>query len=378
MLDYISKFENVYFITSYNKKYNNYDTLGKLKNILPNVNFMMYDYRTSAFKEYEILRKLYRLLGLRIRYGSSKYNALATAPLADITPGFIKYILDIIHKHNINIIQIEFLGFHHLVYSLPSHIKTIFIHHELGWVRRELTYGDDIYSSFISAYLKDDEISTLNRFDIIVALTEVDKLKLIKAGIHTRLEVSTLAISNKTQPFTKNKYIGKLTFIGGSGHYPNFDGIKWFVEFVLPLVEKLQSKTILEVIGNWSEESIKSIKSINKNVDFKGFVDDLGQYIKNSIMIVPINIGSGMRMKILEAANYSIPFVSTSIGAEGLDFINGRDCFITQSPEEMADAISKLISDDKLYEMMSENVHNVFVEKYSIDSLGKKRLSLYK
>lgn len=377
MLEYVGKYENVFFVTLYNRRYNNYKYLQELSVKLPYVHFLMYDYRQTVYKKYEYVSKIFRRVGNTIKFGESSCSMDSLNTLGEITPGFISYINKIIADNNINIVQIEFLGFHPLVFALPENVKKIFIHHELGWVRNELTYGTDIYSSFYKEIKKCQEINILNRFDVVAALTDVDKKKLQEAGVNTNLAVSTLAISNQTLGIRHYRFHNHLTFVGGSGHFPNFDGIRWFVSEVLPLVTSKKKDIVFDVIGNWSDDAKREISSIADNVNFLGFVEDLGVCLKDSIMVVPIRIGSGMRMKILETANYSIPFVSTIVGAEGLVFKNGHDCFITDSASEMADKILCLADDSNMYDQFCKNVHEIFQRNYSIDSLGKKRLDLY-
>lgn len=376
MLEFISKHHNVCFVTSYNKN-NNYKTLKEIEGKLSKVKFLFYDYRKSNYIKYELLRKIVRHIGLKIKFGQSICSMNDMNVLESITPGYIEYINNIIIEKEIHIVQLEFLGCLPLVYSLPDNVKKIFIHHELGWVRNELTLGNDIYSSFFKRYEKEQEITMLNNYDIVAALTAIDRKKLIDEGVTSDVRVSTLAISNKTLSYRKYKFNGHLTFIGGSGHFPNLDGIRWFVGNVMPLVTKKYPNVILDVIGSWSDEAIKTVESINNNVKFLGFVDDLGEALQNTLIVVPINIGSGMRMKILEAANYSVPFVSTVVGVEGLDFIDGQDCFISKTSEMMAQHIIRLIENNALYNEFSINVHKTFEQKYSIESLGKQRLALY-
>lgn len=377
MLEYICKYENIFFLTTYDKRQNNYKHLEEIKQRLPSVKFLVYDYRNSKFLKYEYLRKILRHILMKVKFGDSVCSMNKLNITDAITPGFIDFVMDAIASNSIDIVQIEFLGFHPLVYAIPKNIKTIFIHHELGWVRNELTFGSDKYSSFAKRYLKNSEISILNSFDVIASLTDIDKDKLLKAGVNTTIYVSTLAISNKVFDYQKHEFANKLTFVGGNGHYPNFDGIKWFVCNVLPLVNTQKPDIILEIIGAWSESARNEIHAINKHIVFKGFVDNLSEGLKDSIMVVPINIGSGMRMKILEAANYSVPFVSTEIGIEGLDFEDSKDCYVSKDASEMAKQILELVNNKDLYQQFSVNVHNAFIEKYSISILGTKRLALY-
>lgn len=377
LLQYISKKENVYFITLRNNLNKDIKVWDDLQRQLPNVHFMMYDYRQSLYKKYEYFRKILRHIGLKIPFGKSKLSMSQLNYLEGITPGLIDFVNDTIRNNDIQVVEINFLGLHPLVYSLPDTVRKVFIHHELGWVRNSQTYGDDEFSTFYKKYAKDCEITILNHFDVIGSMTEIDKGKLLEAGIKTRVEVTTSAISNKTLSYRKQEFKGRLTFVGGSGHFPNFDGIKWFVSQVLPIVKKQSENVRLEIIGNWTETARKEIHAIDDNIKFLGFVDNLGEGLRDSLMVVPINIGSGIRMKILEAANYSVPFVSTVVGAEGLDFEDGKECYIGKSAGEMADKIIKLIDDKILFESFSKSVHKKFVDSYSIESLGDRRLALY-
>ena len=227
MLEYVSKYENVFFLTSYDKCKNNYKRLEEVKKRLPSIKFLVYDYRKTKFHKYEYFRKILRHASMKIRFGDSACSMNKLNITDAITPGFIDFVTDVIASNSIDIVQIEFLGFHPLVYAIPKNVKTIFIHHELGWVRNELTFGSDKYSSFAKKHLKNSEISILNSFDIVVSLTDIDKDKLLKAGVQATIYVSPLAISNKISDCQKHEFANRLTFIGGDGHYPNFDGIKW-------------------------------------------------------------------------------------------------------------------------------------------------------
>lgn len=377
MLSCVTKYMDVTLITTLNKV-NTRENCKKLEQQLPELTIKMYDYKMSEFKKYEYARKLTKRIDERLPFGDSKANRLTLNRTDQLTPGFIKYINDYINQNKIGIVQVEFVEMLSIVYALPKTVKKIFIHHELGWVRDELTYGTSIYDESVKAYLKDNEIAMCNRYDTVAALTDVDKQKLAEAGVKTNLTVSTLAISKETQPYVEQIFNGHLSFVGGSGHNPNYVGITWFVKNVLPLVRKQLPKVQLDVVGNWPEQARKDIHAIDPSVNFLGFVDKLEDGIRNTLMVVPITIGSGMRMKILEAANHSVPFVATVVGAEGLDFHSGKDCFIEDDPLKQAELIVKLCKDPELFNSMSKAIHQNFVDNYSYETLGARRLELYK
>ena len=94
-------------------------------------------------------------------------------------------------------------------------------------------------------------------------------------------------------------------------------------------------------------------------------------------MIVPILSGSGMRMKILEASALGVPFVTTTVGVEGLDFVDKSSCLIADTSESWAQALVNLMSSDKLRSDLAESALKVYNEKYSVEALSKVRESVY-
>lgn len=112
-------------------------------------------------------------------------------------------------------------------------------------------------------------------------------------------------------------------------------------------------------------------------VNLLGYVEDLSEHAANSIMIVPILTGSGMRMKILDAAAMSVPFVSTTVGVEGLDFHDGESCLIADRAEGFAQALVRQMSDHMLRERIALNAHLLYQKKYSLRALVEKRKAIY-
>ena len=113
-----------------------------------------------------------------------------------------------------------------------------------------------------------------------------------------------------------------------------------------------------------------------RDVVFPGFVDDLKGAIRGSIMIVPITIGSGIRMKILEAATIGVPFVSTSVGAEGIPVFNGLHCFLTDDPDVFIEDIVKL-KDPELQRSFIVNAHDLINDQFSFAGFKKNRMQIY-
>jgi glycosyltransferase involved in cell wall biosynthesis len=137
-------------------------------------------------------------------------------------------------------------------------------------------------------------------------------------------------------------------------------------------LEKIKA---IDVVGSgWPEH----YNSIHPKLHFLGFVDSLKDAICGSLLIVPILTGSGMRMKILDAAAMGVPFITTSVGVEGLDFLHNDSCIIANNPEDIANAINKLIADNTKMKALADNAQEIFKKKYSVEALSEIRNNIYK
>ncbi len=295
---------------------------------------------------------------------------------------YIDFILDIIEKEHIDVVQNEYYEQLFLVYSLPQTVKKIFIQHEIQYInkKRNISRFNPCPSDLLFLYqkVKQEEIAAMNQYNVVVTMTEIDKKVLVNDGVNVPVypSPSFIPLSDESNFKECNNHI--LSFIGGAVHYPNFLGIKWFLEKVWPLIVSEDSSMHLQIIGKWNKKQIKSLKGLCGNVTFQGFVPNLSEALSGTIMIVPILIGSGIRMKILEAVNYHSPFIATKVGVEGLNFESGKECFITDEPVEFAKSILKIQSSVALQRELTANAYQKLLKEYSSHVSSEKRFELYK
>lgn len=168
-----------------------------------------------------------------------------------------------------------------------------------------------------------------------------------------------------------------MVFIGPETHIPNKQGLEWFMDNVFPLLRKQEPNIIINVIGNWKKETKENWEQKYTGIYFLGYVDNLYTAIANSILIVPLFQGSGIRMKILEACNAGIPFVATSIGAEGLNFTSGKDCYITDDAAQFAESIIELVNNQELANKFIQNSINHIHQEFSDENFIETRMVCY-
>lgn len=294
--------------------------------------------------------------------------------------GYVNYISEVV-KNDFDIIQVEFYDFISLVHVLPSRVEKIFVHHELRYIRNsiEMSFFKEIYpyDRYMFDMSKQYELDTLKLYDKIITVTDIDRDKL-------QIELPTKAIFSSSLmvnipdniPDYKYEFNNKLTFVASSSHFPNLDGVKWFLSEVWIILQKKYPALELHLIGKgWMPEMFKNLNL--SNVYFDGYVEDLGLVLPNTITIVPIRIGSGMRMKILEAVHYKIPFVTTTVGVEGLSFADGQDCYIADKPENFAEAIATLIDNEDKRQDFIHNAYVVLQNAFNNESLVDRRRFIY-
>ena len=139
---------------------------------------------------------------------------------------------------------------------------------------------------------------------------------------------------------------GALAFVGSMDWMPNQDAVRWMTSEVMPLIRRRHPQVTLTIVGRNPPAWMR--KMSGNGIRVTGTVEDVRPYIKRSaVCIVPLRIGGGTRLKILEAMAAGRPVVSTSVGAEGLDLRPGREIVIADSPREFADQVVGLLAHEE-------------------------------
>ena len=293
---------------------------------------------------------------------------------------WLEHISTVCSAHHFDIIQVEMPWMVSQILTLPKESKKIFVHHELGFVKRELeqnAYKNSLYLQACKSFADFAEIGFLNKYDAVVTLSTIDKKKLIDHGVTVPIYASIATINKPIDSILKIGDGKRLSFVGPKSNGPNYSGLIWFLENCWQRLLEVDNGYRLDIIGNWNKEIVEEFKKKYSNITFLGFVDDLEASIKGTVMIVPITIGSGIRMKILEACALGVPFVSTSVGAEGIPVEDGVNCYIADTPELFVDRLLKL-QDKGVQQLFVENAQKMVKEHYSMEALRENRLAIYK
>lgn len=367
----------------------------ELKKLWDNVNFFVF---TEAMENPEVsnsiyykwLKKVKRSVDRKIKRRLFRSNenmlrnksTLFTSVFTPFNKDYLKYI-SAVAQQGFDIIQVEFYELLSLGYLLPDNVETIFVHHELRYVRNEneMNLFDQVSEeeNMLFRIAKDFELSALRTYNHLIVLTETDRRILANfIGREDRIYASPAILE---MPATsKEAFVPatcRLTFVGGEDHLPNLDAVSWFCKDIAPYLRNQGIRFSFQVVGCWHSSYAKALSASCSELEFVGYVEDLHGYLKGSIGVVPVRIGSGMRMKILDAVSSQIPFVTTSKGVEGLDLRDGKECLIADAVTDFGNAILRLIDDKDLQSFLAHQAGLRFCQLYKPQDMLEKRLSIY-
>ncbi len=163
-----------------------------------------------------------------------------------------------------------------------------------------------------------------------------------------------------------------LIYSGALTYSANFDAIRYFLGEVLPLVKEKRPTARLLITGSTKGVDLNALPAA-EGVEFTGYVEDIRPIIARShVSVVPLRIGGGTRLKILEALALGTPVVSTGKGAEGLDLIPGQEFLRADTPQTFAAAILDLLDSPPLVERLSCQGREAVEQRYDWKKIGKK------
>lgn len=170
---------------------------------------------------------------------------------------------------------------------------------------------------------------------------------------------------------------GGLVFVGGTGWFPNRDALGYFAREILPLVRAKWPTLTVTWVGQCSEADKKQYAEAG--IEMTGYVDDIRPYVSAArAFVVPLRVGGGTRLKILDAWAMGKAVVSTSIGCEGLAAEHGRNILIGDTPAAFAEAIDRLLTEPAIVTELGAAARQTAERIYSWTVIGEGIAGLYR
>jgi len=190
----------------------------------------------------------------------------------------------------------------------------------------------------------------------------------VDVGAHASAQIDAAWVkAGQPEPEGRN-----VLFVGSMDYHANIDAALQFGREVWPLIRNLLPGSKFLIVGRNPGEAVQAMAR-ESGIHVTGTVDDVRAFYHKALaVVVPLRIGSGTRLKILEAMAAGVPVVSTALGAEGIDVTDGRDILIAESANDFVAAIVRLASSPDLAQLLREGGRALVTSLYDWPALGEK------
>jgi glycosyltransferase involved in cell wall biosynthesis len=262
------------------------------------------------------------------------------------------------------------------------HLPVICVHHDVTSTQLGRRAGIE-HAEWRRAYLRHQarlteqcERQWCARVALNIAVSQEDAAALTRLAPGARVAIVPNGVD--VDEFQPGGSAGRgAAYIGGLHWFPNADALDFFAADILPHVRAARPDTPVTWIGSATDEQRRHYAA-RFGIDVSGYVDDVRPLMRDAAChIVPLRAGGGTRLKILNSWAMGRPVVSTTIGCEGLDAVDGRNILIRDDPKDFADAMISVLEDEVLARRLGEAGRATAEQHYSWDVIGRGLIDTY-
>ncbi len=282
-----------------------------------------------------------------------------------------------LRRTRFDVVNLEFPYLAHFAYrqSPPGAPPPLLVldAHEVAYdlarqlARRSASLGRRIYGELNWRKLRREERAAFRMVDGICACSTTDRARILADAPWARTAVIPNAADvDYYQPRSADPPSDGRTvlFFGLLSTVPNVDGIRFFIREIWPRIAAHRPEARCKIVGARPHSSV--LELAGSRVEVVGFVHDLRSHLASAAaLVVPLRLGGGTRLKIIEGMAMARPIVSTSLGAEGIDATPERDILIADDPARFAASVIRLLDDPLLGARLGRAARELAVERYS-------------
>jgi polysaccharide biosynthesis protein PslH len=304
-------------------------------------------------------------------------------------------LIDALEGEHFDIAQVE--GVHlsrflPVIRALPSPPTIVMDWHniesELMWRYSEnvQSWPRKLVARRTARLLESAELNLLETCSAHTVPSERERQKLLArcpaANVHTvpngvdTLHFSSAEMSKVSRNAESATSRQSLLFVGSMDYQSNIDAVTWFVREIWPTIAARNSSLDFLIVGRNPSREVRQLAS--DRVRVTGTVEDVRPFYLSAVaVVVPLRMGSGTRLKILEAMAAGVPVISTSLGAEGIDAISSTHLLLADTGAEMVGAISEVVTSPATRSRLRRAAQSLVASHYDWTVLGEKLYGIH-
>ena len=264
---------------------------------------------------------------------------------------------------------------------------------------REPSFPRRIYAQKTARQLRALERQAMHDFDAHVVVSERDRERLLEigpAGSVTVIEngVDSAHYSDKAIEAAHSAWLAcrpragsngsqpprrpnRIVFVGSMDYHANIDGVVEFARAVWPALHERQAQLVFTIVGRDPSAEVRQLASL-PGIEVTGTVADVRPYYREAVAaVVPLRVGGGSRLKILEAMAAGVPVVSTSLGAEGLKVWHAKDILIADTNDQLREALATVVESERVNRRLRQSGRALISSRYDWLRAGESLFKTY-
>ena len=301
-----------------------------------------------------------------------------------ISKDFKARLVELLEKEQFDVVQLEMLYMAPYVETIRQHSKAMIVlrahnvEHKI-WERIAKDtkfFVKRWYISYLAKTLKEYELNALETVDGIAAITRKDAAYFRKYCSKPIIDIPYGVYPEEFTPKYEIEGKPKFYHIGSMNWMPNEEGIRWFVDEVLPKTVEKVPNFVYHLAGRNMPEWLTTLN--NPSVDVVGEVPDAKEFVANhDVAIVPLLAGSGIRIKIIESMAMGKTVITTRVGAEGILYDEEVNLIIAENKAKMVEAIRSIDENPQIAVRIGQAARKLVEETYDNRKIIARLLMFY-
>lgn len=290
-----------------------------------------------------------------------------------------EYIKSLLDQERYDVVVVDLMKAYALLEGHTARIPIVYISHN---VEADIHFDRWRAGSFLSAstWMAAMEFMKTRHYEGCLVKEATRVINISSGDMHARMFQKWLdklccwpelpVPRNQQWEYRKTK---NLLFVGSAGYFPNKEAIEWLVNGLMPRVHSLDPSIQLKIVGT-KKEDVSAVDC--KNVEFCGFVSYdrlVALHYGSDLFISPVVLGSGIKIKVLEASAYGMPIAASKESLRGVDYLSEVVCTISRDVEEAARSIVQLLNDSqgllKMHDQIFVALQRAIGERDSLEGL---------
>lgn len=247
------------------------------------------------------------------------------------------------------------------------------------YAENEPNFVKSMYARRTVALLQQQENKLLSECDTHTVCSERERQVLLGRKLNSRIEVIANGVdvdsfsSKDASPARRRD----LLFVGSMDYHPNVEAAMFFAAAVWPSILARRPDLRFVIVGSKPAPAVLALRN-QPGIVVTGTVDDVRPYYRDALAaVIPLRVGGGTRLKVLEAMAAGTPVISTTLGAEGLMVSDGSDIILADSPAQLIEASVTLDENSSRWQEIVINARKLVREQYDWSVIGSRLLRLY-